>query len=319
MMRDPYQVLGVSRTASEAEIKKAYRRLAKAHHPDQNQGDSKAASRFSEVNQAYEIVGDQTKRAQFDRGEIDGDGKPRFAGMGAGPGGGRQNANHFEFEFGPGGPAGRGGRRGGPGFDPSELFADLFGSMRGGGGAAGFYPQNAPKGNDAALKLRISLAEAVLGGKKRIEVPSGKSLDVTIPPGTVEGQTIRLKGQGFATPHGENGDLLLTLSIDQHPLFHIDGHDLRLDLPVSLDEAVLGAKVRVPTLDGAVDVTIAPGSNSGRILRLRGKGAGKPGTRGDLFVKLLVILPEDDSGLLRLAEELREKRPYRVRRPDFGA
>lgn len=306
-MSDPYRILGVNRQADETEIKKAFRRLAKAHHPDQNKADAKAAQRFSEINQAYEILSDKEKRARFDRGEIDGEGKPRFAGMGAGgfggnAGGFRQGAHGFDFEFGPGG-GGRGGRRGQAGFEAGDIFSDLFGAMRGGGAHAG----SPPRGTDMALKVNISLAEAVFGGKKRIELPTGKALDVNIPAGTSDGQTIRLKGQGFPAAGGENGDALLTIQIEPHPLFRIDGADLRLDLPIGIDEAVLGAKVRVPTLDGPVDLTIAPGSNSGRVLRLRGKGAMKNGGRGDLYVKLMVTLPEGDPALKRLAEDLRAR------------
>ncbi|MBX9620215.1 MAG: J domain-containing protein [Hyphomicrobiales bacterium] len=310
-MRDPYQILGINRSAPEAEIKKAYRRLAKAHHPDQNQGDTKAAARFSELNQAYEILSDKGKRAQFDRGEIDGEGKPRFAGMGAGQGGGRQGPQGFEFEFGPGAGM-RGGRRGG-GVDPSDIFSDLFGSMRGG-------PQGPPpqRGADAHVKVSVPFAEAVIGAKRRIDLPTGKSLDVAIPAGTLDGQTIRLKGQGYGSANGPPGDGLVTIAVLPHALFRLDGADIRIDLPITLDEAVLGAKVRVPTLEGPVDITIAPQSNSGRTLRLRGKGAPAGSSRGDFLVRLVVILPEQSNALSQLAEEIRTKQPYSVRGHDFG-
>lgn len=310
-MRDPYQLLGVSRTASEAEIKKAYRRLAKAHHPDQNQGDSKAQARFSEVNQAYEVVGDKEKRAKFDRGEIDGDGKPRFAGMGSGAGGFRSGPQGFEFHSG----QGAGPRRGAAGFDPSDLFADLFGSMR---GAA--HPHPPPRGADAGLTLSVPLKEAILGGKARLKLPSGKAIDLTIPPATEDGQTMRLKGQGLPSASGgEAGDALVTIHVEPHPLFKRDGGDLRLDLPITLDEAVLGAKVRVPTLEGPVDLAIAAGSNSGRTLRLRSKGAFTGTMRGDLLVKLIVMLPQGDEALTLLAENLRSQHSYRVRGDEFDS
>ena len=312
-MRDPYQILGVSRTASEADIKKAYRRLAKTHHPDQNTSDSKAAARFSEINQAYEIVGDKAKRAQFDRGEIDGDGKPRFAGMGAGPGGARTSSSSFDFD------AMRGARRGGPGFDPNDLFSDLFGAMR--GHAPGQSSAHAPptRGTDAQLSVSVPFADAILGGKARITLPSGKSLDVAIPAGTSHGQTMRLKGQGYPSPvGGPAGDALVTIDVRPHPVLRLDGIDLRLELPVTLDEAVLGAKIRVPTLEGAVDITIPGGSNSGTTLRLRAKGAPKGSSRGDLFVTLRVVLPENPAALESVCEEIRARAPYSVRSKDYS-
>lgn len=316
-MRDPYTVLGVSRSASEAEIKKAFRKLAKQHHPDQNKNDPKAQAKFAEVNQAYEIVGDKEKRGKFDRGEIDADGKPRFAGFEGFEGmrpGARPGA--FEFEFGPGGFRSRGGRTtAGP--DPSDLFSELFGGL--GGGKRG-QPREAhfAKGQDLAATVTLSFVDAAKGTKAHVRLPTGKDVEVAIPAGTASGKTMRLRGQGYPAPHGgEAGDVILTVVVEPHPLFEADGADLRLTLPVTVDEAVLGAKVRVPTLDGPVDLALPAGTNSGKTLRLKGKGLPSAGTPGDLYVTIMVVLPQDDSELARFAEGLRAKRPYTVRGRDF--
>jgi DnaJ-class molecular chaperone len=318
-MRDPYTVLGVSRSASEADIKKAFRKLAKQHHPDQNKNDPKAQAKFAEVNQAYEIIGDREKRAKFDRGEIDAEGKPRFAGFegfeGFRPG---SRSGAFEFEFGPGGFRTRGGRpAGGP--DPADLFSDLFAGL---GGGARTRPREAhfAKGQDVAATVALSFIDAAKGTKARVRLPTGKDVEVAIPPGTVSGKTMRLRGQGHPALHGgEAGDVILTVVVEPHPLFQADGTDLRLTLPVTLDEAVLGGKVRVPTLDGPVNLTLPAGTNSGKTLRLKGKGLPSAGTPGDLYVTIMVVLPDGDPDLTRLAEALREKRPYTVRRRDFDA
>jgi DnaJ-class molecular chaperone len=308
-MRDPYDVLGVSRSASEADIKKAWRKLAKQHHPDHNKNDPKSQAKLAEVNQAYEIVGDKDKRAKFDRGEIDGEGKPRFSGFegfsrGERPGG-------FEFEFGNAGSRQRTGRFG------DDIFADLFGAFSGGarpGGAEARFS----RGQDLATSLPVTFTEAALGTKKRVRLPSGKDVEVTIKPGTENGRVMRLRGQGFAPAGGgEAGDALLTIVVEPDPLFKADGQDLRLELPISLDEAVLGGKVRVPTLDGAVEVTVPAGSNSGRTLRVKGKGLPSPLGPGDLYVSLRVILPENDPELTELAEKIRRDRPYSVRGKAF--
>jgi DnaJ-class molecular chaperone len=319
-MRDPYEVLGVTKAASAGEIKKAYRQLAKKFHPDHNKSDPKAAARFAEVNSAYEIVGDQEKKTKFDRGEIGPDGKPRFAGFegfGGGPGGGFSGfsrgpsgsggpGGHYEFNFGgPGGPGGRGG-----GFDASELFADLFGGAAKRGGRA------APprRGEDAVATATVSLETATLGGTARVILPSGRTLDVRIPAGVEDGKQIRLRGQGQPGPVGaEPGDALVTIRIAPHPQFRVEGRDLRLDLPVALYEAALGASVNVPTLDGKVALAIPAGSNGGRTLRLRGKGLpaadGKPA--GDLYVSLKLMLPEkSDPDFQALMTRWRDEKPY---------
>lgn len=287
-MRDPYTILGVSKSASADDIKKAYRRLAKKHHPDQNRSDPKAKEKFAEANAAYEILGDADKRAKFDRGEIDAEGKPRhsgFEGFGAGgPGDGWRN-----YEFDAGGQAG-GFRRGG--FDPSDVFSDLFGSMGGRGGRRSSGA--APKGEDLAANVAVSLHTAVHGGEARVALPTGRMLDVKIPPGIQSGKQIRLRGQGQASPFGgAPGDALITVTIQPHPYLRVDGRDLRIDLPITLYEAALGGAVQVPTLDGAVEIT-PPANSGGRTLRLRGKGlpaiGGKPA--GDLFVTLRPTLPD---------------------------
>jgi DnaJ-class molecular chaperone len=309
-MRDPYTVLGLAKTADLAEIKKAYRKLAKKYHPDQSK-EPKAKDKFAEVSAAYEILGDETKRGQFDRGEIDAEGKPRFQGFegfgaGAGPGGFTQRSpgggfEHFEFR----------GRPGGGGFDTNDLFSELFGATRRGGGAQGRV--NPPRGEDVTAQTAVSLREAVHGGKTRVTLPTGRTLEVTVPAGIEEGQTIRLKGQGHASPYGgEAGDALVTVKITKHPYFRVDNRDLRLDLPLTLYEAVLGAKVNVPTLDGKVELTVPAGTNGGRTLRLRGKGLPNPGgAPGDLLVTLRIVLPEgSDPELTALAEKWRKQRVY---------
>jgi len=323
-MRDPYQVLGVSKGASEAEIKSAFRKLAKKLHPDANKHDPKAASRFAELNAAYEIVGDDEKRKAFDRGEIDAEGKPRFQGFegfGAQPGGGfRQGPGgaHFEsFSFGPDGfqrPGGSGGFRGG-GFE--DILRDMFGgAARGARGAHGaqFEPENfgAPAtGQDLHAALTITLPEAAKGAKKRVHLPTGKDVEVKIPAGLLSGQTIRLKGQGWPSATGKAGDALITANVAPHPLFKPDGSDLRLDLPITLYEAALGGKVRVPTLDGAVELAIPAGTNSGRTFRLKGKGLKTKSGSGDLLATVRIVLPEGaDEEFKALMKKWRDEKPY---------
>jgi DnaJ-class molecular chaperone len=289
-MRDPYTVLGVPKSAGADEIKKAFRTLAKKFHPDQNKTDPKAKEKFSEANAAYEILGDEKKRGQFDRGEIDAEGKPRFQGF-EGFGGRRRpqpGAQEYEHNFSGGGA---GGPRGG--FDPADIFADFFG---GGAGARGRgRARAAPKGEDIQGTVTVTLPEAVQGARARVVLSNGRMLDVTVPAGIEEGKQIRLKGQGNpGGPGAEPGDALVTVRIARHPFFRVEGRDLRLDLPVALYEAVLGGKVQVPTLGGAVEMNLPPGTNSGRTLRLRGKGLPASGAApvGDLLVTLRVTLPE---------------------------
>src|SRR3954451_9622762 len=330
-MRDPYEVLGVARGASAAEIKSAFRKLAKKHHPDANKNDAKAAGRFSELNAAYEIVGDAEKRKAFDRGEIDAEGKPRFQGFegfGAGPGAGADREGAFEtFSYGPGGfqrSSGRGGgfRGGGGSGGFEDILKDMFGGMAGGraaGRRGGFQFEQedvAPAaGRDIAASLTITLPEAATGAKKRVQLPTGKEIEVNIPAGLAEGQQIRLKGQGLAGPRGRAGDLLISVMVAPHPLFQREGADLRLDLPITLYEAVLGGKVRVPTLDGAVELAIPPGTSSGRTFRLKGKGFPAKERTGDLMATVRIVLPDGrDADLEELMKTWRDTKPYDPRK-----
>src|SRR5262245_26411660 len=320
-MRDPYEVLGVPRGASAAAIKSAYRKLAKKHHPDSNKDDPKAAARFSEINSANEIIGDEDKRKQFDRGEIDAEGKPRFQGFpGGGAGGRARGPGGFEaYSFRTGG--GPGGWGGGGGFE-DILNGRFGGAARGGrpGGGRTFEFDTGGVGLDLDLNvaMTVSLEEAVKGGEKRVRLPSGKELNVKIPPGVTAGQQIRLKGQGETAPGHPPGDLLITVSIAEHPFFKVDGSDLRVDLPITLYEAVLGGKVRVPTLGGAVELSIPKNTSSGRIFRLKGKGLPKAGGTGDLFVTTRIILPDgNDAELEQLMQKWRDGHPYNPR-SDLG-
>jgi DnaJ-class molecular chaperone len=313
-MRDPYEVLGVPRGASAAAIKSAYRKLAKKHHPDANKNDPKSAARFSELNSANEIIGDEEKRKQFDRGEIDADGKPRFQGF---PGGD---------------PRGRGTSPGG-GFDSHTFrsggagggFEDILNSMFGGAAARGarpgtggtfeFDPGGIAIDLDLNVAMTVSLEEAVHGVTKRVRLPTGKELDVKIPAGVVAGQQIRLKGQGETAPGHRPGDLLITVSIAPHAIFKVDGSDLRVDLPITLYEAVLGGKVRVPTLGSAVELSIPKNTSSGRTFRLKGKGLPKAtGMTGDLFITTRIMLPDgNDAELEALMQKWRDGHPYNPR------
>jgi DnaJ-class molecular chaperone len=309
----------VQRNASAAAIKSAYRKLAKKHHPDNNKNDPKAAARFSEVNSANEIVGDEDKRKQFDRGEIDAEGKPRFQGFPGGGAGGRAGGpGGFEYSFrtGPGGAG-----AGGAGFE--DILNSMFGgAARGGRGGGGrtFEFDTGGIGLDLDLNvaMSVSLEEAVKGGEKRVRLPTGKELNVRIPAGVTAGQQIRLKGQGETAPGHPPGDLLITVSIAPHPFFKVDGSDLRLDLSVTLYEAVLGGKIRVPTLGSAVELSIPKNTSSGRTFRLKGKGLPKPGGTGDLFVTTRIILPDgNDAELEALMEKWRASHPYNPR-SDLG-
>ena len=323
-MRDPYEVLGVPRGASAAAIKSAYRKLAKKHHPDANKNDPKSAARFSELNSANEIIGDEVKRKQFDRGEIDAEGKPRFQGFpgggdprAQGAGGGFQSRN-FRSGAGPG-PGGFGG---GAGFEDilNSMFSGGAGRGRGPGGSTfEFDPGGIALDLDLNVSMSVSLEEAVNGVEKRVRLSTGKELNVKIPAGVVAGQQIRLKGQGDTSPGHPPGDLLITVSIAPHPFFKVDGSDLRVDLPITLYEAVLGGKVRVPTLGNAVELSIPKNTSSGRIFRLKGKGLPKPaGAAGDLFVTTRIMLPDgNDAQLEALMQSWRDGHTYNPR-SDLG-
>ncbi len=330
-MRDPYEVLGVPRAASSQDIKKAYRRLAKKLHPDTNK-DTKAAAKFAELNSAYEILGEEDKRKAFDRGEIDADGKPRFHGFEGfrpGAGGGFAPDGFETFTWGPEGVRrSAGGRGAGANPQNSRAFEDLLNSVFGGFGGAGtgsrppfggaefeteeFAP--AGRGRDLNAAITITLEEAVNGATKRLRLPTGKDVDVKIPAGMAEGQQIRLRGQGFPSQTGEAGDALITVSIAPHAWFRVEDANLRLDLPITLYEAVLGAKVRVPTLAGAVELAIPPGTAGNRTFRLKGKGLPAKGGAGDLFVTTRIVLPEDkDSALEELMRAWQQDKPYNPR------
>src|SRR5665647_584075 len=325
-MRDPYTILGVSKGASEAEVKSAYRKLAKKLHPDANKHDPKAASRFAEINAAYEIVGDDDKRKAFDRGEIDAEGKPRFQGFeGAQPGGGGgfgPGGSHFEsFSYGPDGFQRRGAGGGPQGGGFEDLLRGMFGGA-GRGQRAQFEPEDfgaAAGGQDLQASLTISLTDAAKDAKTRVHLPTGKDVEVKIPAGLTSGQQIRLKGQGWPSASGKAGDALITVNVAPHPLFKPDGADLRLDLPITLYEAVLGGKVRVPTLDGAVELAIPAGTDSGRTFRLKGKGlkakGGVKSGSGDLLATVCIVLPErSDDELQELMRKWREQKPYDPRK-----
>ncbi len=309
MTRDPYQALGLAPTASEAEIKKAYRRLAKIHHPDRAAHDAKAQEQakeqFAKINTAYEIVGDEKKRAQFDRGEIDADGKPKFAGF-EGFGQGRRPP-------GSGGAGGFGGQGfGGQGFDAADIFGQMFGDAvrrnpraRSTQGTAQQAPQ---KGQDLTASLDISLAESVSGTTRRVTLPGGREIDITIPKGITNGKTMRLRGLGRPGAAGaEPGDVMLTVNVAPDPRFAIEGHDLRARVPVPLELAVLGGPVRADTLTGQVELNLPPMTSSGKTFRLRGRGlprnakdssAGE--AAGDLYIVIDIALPEIDPELQAL-------------------
>jgi DnaJ-class molecular chaperone len=300
---DPYQELGIARGASQDEVRKAFRKLAKQLHPDKNPGDKAAEERFKRVSAAFDILGDAEKRAKFDRGEIDADGRESMRGYGGGQG--------FPGGFQRGG-FGQGARFEGADFD--EILSEVFGGRGGGRGFGGGF--GGGRGQDVRARLEIDLEESIRGGVKRIVFPDGRTLDVTIPKGAAEGQTLRLKGQGQPGRAGA-GDALVELAIKPHPLYRREGADLHMDLPVSLPDAVLGAKVDAPTPEGVVSLTVPKGSSSGAVLRLKGRGAvdAASGKRGDLFARLMIALPETpDPELERFAERFRSERPYTPRR-----
>lgn len=307
-MRDPYQVLGIAKSANEKDIKSAYRKLAKANHPDQNRDDPKAQAKFAEISSAYELLGDKEKRAQFDRGEIDAEGNQKFSG--------------FDFNNAQRGGGGR--AQAGGGFSAEDILKEFMGGARRGGpqaGAQGFdpfggggarAPRQSVKGADVAASIRVTLEQASKGESVSVKLPGGKALSVKLPADVEDGQQIRLKGQGQASPFGgEAGDAIVTVRFAKHKDFRRDGNDLRVDLPVALYDAVLGGKVRVPTLGGEVELNLPPGVDTSKALRLKGKGMfGK----GDIFVHLRIVLPEGgDPDLESLMRFWRDQKPYKVR------
>ena len=288
-MADPYSILGVSKGADAKAIKSAYRKLAKELHPDKHPDNPKAADKFSEVTRAYDLVSDANKRAQFDRGEIDENGQPRgFSGGGFGGGAGPGGDN---FDFG-----------GNSGIDLGDIFDGLFGSGGGSQARPGQRPQQGspPKGANIAYEHLVSFTDAATLAPQRITLRDGKAVEFKLPKGVVAGQQIRIPGRGQPGPGG-NGDAMVTLKIGKHPQFVRDGDHIRVDLPISLKEAVIGGKVKVPTVDGAVMLTVPPKTNSGATLRIKGRGfTGKSGERGDQLVTLMIHLPSDTSGLEEL-------------------
>jgi DnaJ-class molecular chaperone len=306
LARDPYLELGVSRTATAAEIRKAFHKLAKANHPDTNPGNAAAEERFKKVSAAFDIIGDVEKRKKFDAGLIDADGRESMGGFGAeSPWGGR--------------PGARGGGSRAETFegaDLSDILGEMFGGARGGRpGAGGGFGGFAQKGADVRAKLEIDLVDAIRGGKRRIAFSDGRTIDVTIPKGAQDGQTLRLKGQG-GPGRGGAGDAFIEITIQPHAIYRREGADLVMDLPVAFYDAVLGGKVEAPTPDGAVTLTVPRSANTGTRLRLKGRGlVDAQGKRGDLFARLVVMLPDaPDPALEAFAEQQRQDRPYSPRR-----
>jgi DnaJ-class molecular chaperone len=320
LANDPYKELGVSRGASADEIRKAFRKLAKEHHPDRNPGDKKSEERFKRVSAAFDLLGDEQKKKRFDAGEIDADGHEVFRGFPGGGGGARPGAGGFHPGAGPGaGFAGHGFGGRFEGLDLDEIF-EMFGSRGahgpgggGGGGGGGFQA----KGADVRSRMEIDLEDAVTGATKRVTFPDGRTLDVTIPKGAADGQVLRLRGQGAQGRGGQPGDALVELAVKPHPVFRREGADLHMDVPISAPDAILGGKVEAPTPEGPVSLNVPKGSNSGAMLRLKGRGAtdARTGRRGDLFARLIVTLPDKpDSKLEKFAEEWRRERPYTPKR-----
>lgn len=296
MAEDPYRVLGVSRTATDAEVRRRYRKLVNEWHPDRNKSPG-AEERFKEIAAANAIIGDPDKRRRFDRGEIDASGEPRRWTAGAGAGAG-------------GGPAGGGSwRQGGSIFDTEDPFSDIFAAFRAEGAT-----RRPRRGPDARYTLEIEFLEAVNGAKRRVTIPGGGVLDITVPAGVAEGQVLRLKGKGPPAPGGgEPGDALVEIRIKPSPTFRRQGNDIQSDLPLTLDEAVLGARVEVATVTGRVSLTVPKGTSSGRVFRLKGKGV--PGSGGapdgDHLVTIRVVMPpEIDDDLAGFMERWRTRHRY---------
>ena len=317
-MADPYSTLGVARNATEKDIKSAYRKLAKELHPDRNKDNPKATERFGIVTRAYDLLSDKDKRAQFDRGEIDAEGNPASpfgfggAGAGGGFGGAQRGYRHDGFE-GAGGPG-----AGAEGIDIGDIFEGLFGGRGGmggapGGGFGGGRGAPPPKGANVQYRLQVPFIDAATGAPQRITLGDGKTIDLKLPAGVESGTQMRLSGKGQPGPGG-TGDGLVTIEVGTHPFYARQDDNILLSLPISLDEAVGGAKVKVATVDGPVMLTVAPGSSSGRTLRLKGRGfVRKDGTRGDQLVTLQIELPPEDTDLAARLEGWRDARDLRGR------
>lgn len=310
-MRDPYLVLGVSKSAGVEEIKKAYRTLAKTHHPDLKPGDAAHEERFKEISAAYALLSDTDKRARYDRGEIDPDGNDRPRARS----GFRAHSTRRRAGEAPGAEDFA--------FSSDDIFGDVFGRKRSGGTAgarSGFGGGSGPKarGTDIAYSVNVTFLEATRGAKRRVNLSNGKSIEVAIPPGTEDQAKLRLKGQGLSgIGGGDAGDAIVEVLVEPHPVFTRQDGDIHVDVPVTLYEAVLGGSIRVPTVSGPVTVKIPPGSNTGSVLRLRGLGVVSQTSKqtGDQYVKLRVVLPDPpDPELVRMVEEWSRDRSYDVRK-----
>ncbi len=317
-MPDPYKVLNIDKSASDKEIKSAYRKLAKKYHPDTNKGDKRAQDKFAQITNAYELLSDKEKRAKFDRGEIDEQGNPKFSG--------------FDFSQARGAQGGYGsfGAQGGA-FSAEDILKEFMGGFAGGRGASpnmgGFSFRSGGGGNFSSTAggggkttqgsknyeafANISLEQANSGTNVQVILPSGKKIDVKLPKKVKDGQKIRLKGKGPISAFGEVGDAIITVKFKKHKKFQLDGYNLKVDVPITLYEAVLGGKIRVPTLSGKVELNLPPNINTKKSLRLKGKGLYG---EGDLLVSLRIILPKkSDSDLENLMRFWREQKPYKVR------
>ena len=312
MSRNLYDVLGVGKTASEAEIKSAYRKLARKYHPDLNKDDKNAADKFKEISNAYDIIGNAEKRKKYDNNEIDEDGKP--TGFGAGFGGAGSGFNGYQSYGGnPFSGFKSGGFNGGAqgGFDFSSIFGDdIFSQF--GGAQGGFRQRTAPqRGSDVSYNMRVDFLDAAKGVEKQISL-NGKNINVKIPAGMQSGQTMRLKGLGnIGLNGGENGDVLITVNVNEHPYFKADWLNILLDLPISVKEAIRGAKITVPTINGKVAVTVPAFSSSGEKLRLKGLGIKSKTGQGDEIINLQIVLPKVKSA--NLAEAADKMENYAVR------
>lgn len=306
-MRDPYQILGVGRQADSEEIKLAFRKLAKQYHPDLHPGRADIETKFKEISAAYDLLSDPDKRGRYDRGEIDGHGADRH------------DRGGFHRSGGGGGGGGR------EGFE--DIFAQFFRDRRRGGGtggmggtAGGAKPH---RGSDINYAVTVTFIEAATGARRRISLSNGKSIDITIPPGTEDQQKLRLKGQGMNGANGGvAGDAIVEVHVETHPFFTRVDSDIHVEVPISLPEAVLGATIKVPTVDGQVALKIPAGTNTGSVLRLKGKGVfnQKSQLTGDQYVKLKVMLPDPpDTELVQFMEKWSRERSYDVRKKMFSS
>ncbi len=299
-MKDLYDILGVSKSASDSEIKSAYRKLARKYHPDLNKDDKSAAEKFKEVNGAYEILGDKEKRKKYDAGEIDQDGKPTGFGAGFSGSGNPFGDGSYQTYSSSSSPFGNGG------FDFSSIFGDDImsafskaGSRRGGARTrSNPFGAEMQKGQDISYTLDVNFLDVAKGAEKKVNI-NGKTLSVKIPAGFEDGQTLRLKNMGQPSPYGgENGDVLIMVHVLPHPYFKLEGLNVLLDLPISFKEAVLGAKITVPTLTGKVKITVPPYSSSGEKLRLKGKGVNAKNQTGDEIITLKIMAPAEHNKIL---------------------